>query len=287
MTKRSAKRPTGFTEGRCVRGTYIPSDRAAEITRSLSFTSPSRVLAQFSADDGFPGTAAAESGVLRHFAFRLGDVDGRSDILTQSAPIHDARMLEHMLPFVDTRMSNGGPGAKSNALTSANREKPRQANFPTAGGQRGSFARTIFWGVHAFPATNVRGETRFIKFKVEPVGGEVMLSEDEARTKSADVWNDDLELRIAARDVRFSVMAVLDCPGDPIMDVTIRWPDEDKREAVRLGTIVITGLETNEVWNGLAFDPANLAEGIGHPPDEVFAARCAAYAASWTRGALT
>ncbi|MGY4223234.1 catalase [Bradyrhizobium sp. USDA 4503] len=111
-----------------------------------------------------------------------------------------------------------------------------------------------------------------------------MLSEDEARTKSVDVWNDDLELRITARDVRFSVLAVLDRPSDPIMDAAIRWPDEDKREAVRLGTIVITGLETNEVWKGLAFDPANLAEGIGHPPDAVFAARCAAYAASRTGG---
>ena len=212
------------------------------------------MLGQFSAHEGYPATADAENGVLRRFAFRLAEVDGPSDILTQNAPIHDARILEH--------------------------EKPRRAKLPAAGVQRGSFARITFWGVHAFPATNARGETRFIKFRVEPVGGEVRLSEGEARTKSADARSDDLELRIAARDVRFSVLAVLDRPGDPIMDVAIRWPDEDKREAVRLGTIVITGLETNEVWNGLAFDPANLADGIGHPPDEVFAARCAAFAAS-------
>ncbi|UWU94201.1 catalase [Bradyrhizobium sp. CB1015] len=240
------------------------------------------MLAQFSADDGFPATADAENGVLRGFAFRLGDVDRRSDILTQSAPIHGARMLEHMLPFVGRGMSGstGRSDPKVNTLSSANGEKPRRTRFPTAGAQRGSFARTTFWGVHAFRATNAKGETRFIKFKVEPVGAQVTVTEDEARTTLAGVLKDDLELRIAARDVRFSVMAVLDRPGDPIMDVAIRWPDEDKREAVRLGTIVITGLETNEVWNGLAFDPANLAEGIGHPPDEVFAARCAAYAAS-------
>lgn len=243
------------------------------------------MLAQFSADDVYPGNADAENGVLRRFAFRLANVEGPSDILTQSAPIHDARMLERMLTFVSTRvsMSNGRPDTKFNALTSANREKPRRAKFPAAGVQRGSFARTTFWGVHAFPATNVRGETRFIKFKIEPVGGEVTLSADEARTKAADARDDDLEFRIAARDVRFSVLALLDRPGDPVIDVAIRWPDEDKREAVRLGTIVITGLETSEVWNGLAFDPANLAEGIGHPPDEVFAARCASYAASRTR----
>jgi catalase len=75
-------------------------------------------------------------------------------------------------------------------------------------------------------------------------------------------------------------MALLDRPGDPVMDVTIRWPDEDSREAVRLGTIVITGVEANEACDTSIFNPENLAEGIGHPPDEIFAARRAAYAIS-------
>ena len=76
-------------------------------------------------------------------------------------------------------------------------------------------------------------------------------------------------------------MALLDRPGDPVMDVTIRWPDEDAREAVRLGTIVITGVEAERcVRRSPIFNPANLAEGIGHPPDEIFAARRAAYAIS-------
>jgi catalase len=64
------------------------------------------------------------------------------------------------------------------------------------------------------------------------------------------------------------------------MDVTVRWPDEDAREAVRLGTIVITGFEADDACDGSIFDPANLAEGIGQPPDEIFAARRAAYSIS-------
>jgi catalase len=75
-------------------------------------------------------------------------------------------------------------------------------------------------------------------------------------------------------------MALLGRPGDPTMDVTIRWPHEDTREAVRLGTIVITGVEVNDVCDAFIFNPANLAEGIGHPPDEIFAARRAAYTIS-------
>ena len=79
-------------------------------------------------------------------------------------------------------------------------------------------------------------------------------------------------------------MALLDRPGDPVMDVTIRWPDEDAREALRLGTIVITGVEANDACDGPSSIPANLAEGIGHPPDEMFAARCAAYAIAQAKG---
>jgi catalase len=79
-------------------------------------------------------------------------------------------------------------------------------------------------------------------------------------------------------------MALLDRPGDPVMDVTIRWPDEDRREAVRLGTIVITGVEAEHACEASAFNPANLAEGIGYPPDEIFAARRVAYAISQAQG---
>jgi len=63
------------------------------------------------------------------------------------------------------------------------------------------------------------------------------------------------------------------------MDVTVRWPDEDRRQAVRLGTIVITSVEANDTF----FNPATLAEGISYPPDEMFAARRAAYAISQAR----
>jgi len=269
-----------FAKGRCVRGTYAPSDRAAEITRSLSFTKPSRVLARFSVGGGNPGVSDTNNLVLRGFSFRLGD---DTDILTETAPVHFARTLDQMLAFLEARIpgADGKPDSeKVRAFSAANPETLNQAKYVAARGLPGSFAGTTYWGVHAFPATNARGETRFIKFKVAPVGGDVSLSEEEARTKSADFLHEDLARRIAAGDVRFNVMALLDRPGDPIMDVTLRWPDEDNREQVRLGTIVITSLEANEACDGAIFNPVNLADGIGHPPDEIFAARRSSYTIS-------
>jgi len=69
-------------------------------------------------------------------------------------------------------------------------------------------------GVHAFPATNSKGETRFIKFKVTPVGEQAVDPKVKVRMRLAELLHDDLESRIAARDIRFSVMALLDRPDD-------------------------------------------------------------------------
>lgn len=270
-----------FARGRCVRGTYAASDRAEEITRSQSFARPSRVLARFAVDGGNPNVA--EKLVLRGFSFRLGGNDHRSDILLQSAPMHFARTLDQMLAFLKARVPgpNGKPDMKKvRAFSAANPETLHQAHYIARHPLPRSFADTTYWGVHAFPAANSKGETRFIKFKVVPPGGKATPAEDKAKARSADFLHEDLESRIASGDVRFNVMALLDRPGDPVMDVTVRWPDEDSREALRLGTIVITGVEANEACDTSIFDPENLAEGIGHPPDEIFAARRAAYAIS-------
>jgi catalase len=277
------KARASFAKGRCVRGTYASSDQAREITRSRSFTAPSRVLARFSVGGGNPKVSDTDGLVLSGFSFRLGDNAHRSDILAQSAPVHFARTPGQMLAFLKARIPgpDGKPDmAKVAAFSAANPETRHQADDIAARPLPASFAGTTYWGVHAFPATNAQGETRFIKFKIAPVGRAVTLTREEAKAKSADFLHQDLERRIAAGDVRFNVMALLDRPGDPTMDVTVRWPDEDAREAVRLGTIVITGLEAGEACDRSIFDPANLADGIGWPPDEIFAARRAAYAIS-------
>jgi catalase len=276
------KARASFARGRCVRGTYAPSDQAKEITKSCSFTRPSRVLARFSVEGGLD----TDDTLLRGLSFRLGSEGQHSEMFTQSAPVHFARTLDQMLAFVRARIPgpDGKPDVKKvEAFSVANPETLHQASYIAAHPPPASFACTTYWGVHAFPATNSKGETRFIKFKVMPVGEQATEPMVQVRVKPAELLHDDLESRIAARDIRFSIMALLDRPGDPVMDVTVRWPDEDGREAVRLGTIVITGVEANDACDEAIFDPANLADGIGRPPDEMFEARCAAYAISQRR----
>ncbi|WP_448042781.1 catalase [Bradyrhizobium liaoningense] len=278
----SRKVRASFATGRCVRGTYVPSDQATEITRSESFTRPSRVLARFSVDRSLEN----KNSMLHGFSFRLGSADQRSELFTQNAPVYFARTVDQMFAYLQAHFArpDGKPDVeKINSFSAAHPETLNQANYIAAHPPAESFASTTYWGVHAFPATNAKGETRFIKFKIAPVGQQAIEPKVKIRVKPAELLHEDLESRIAAREIRFSVMALLDRPGDPVMDVTVRWPDEDGREAARLGTIVITGVEANHACDDAGFNPATLADGIGCPPDEMFAARRATYALSQKR----
>lgn len=283
---RPPKVRASFAKGQCASGEYTPSERVGEVTRSRSFTRPSRVLARFSVGGGNPAVPDTNPAVLRGFSFRLGDGADSSDILAENAPVHFARSMEQMLAFLRARVPgpDGKPdAARVKAFSDANPETLNQARFVAARPLPGSFAGTTYWGVHAFPATNARGETRFIKFKVVPFEAEVTLTPEEARAKPADFLAQDLRQRIAEGRPRFRVLALLDRPGDPTMDATARWPDEDGREGVELGAISITAISDNEACDEGIFNPANLADGIGHPPDEMFVARMTAYAISLSR----
>ncbi|WP_338664738.1 catalase [Pararoseomonas sp. SCSIO 73927] len=276
-------RPT-FAKGQCVTGGFEPSGEAAHVTRSVSFTRPGRITGRFSVGGGNPAVADTNRAVLRGFSFRIETGDAASEFLMENAPVHFARSQDQMLAFLRARAP--GPGgspdpARVRTFSEANDETLNQARFVAGRPFPGSFAGTTYWGVHAYPATNAQGATRFIKFKVVPAEGEVTLSDEEARSRPGDFLQRDLEQRVAARRVRFDVLALLARPGDQTTDVTLRWPDEDAHEAVRLGSIAITALEPNETCDAGFFDPSRLAEGIGLPTDDIFVARLTAYAISF------
>ena len=272
-----------FAKGQCVRGTYTPARDAARVTRSPSFNRPSAVVARFSVGGGNPKVADNNKAVLRGLALRLGNEGESSTLVLESAPVHFASSLDQMLAFLKVRAP--GPDGKPDAerlksFSDAHPETLNQARFVAARPMPASFAGVTYWGVHSFPATNAKRQVRFIKFKIVPVDGELTLTDEEAKAKPADFLVQDLDTRIAAHAVRFDVLALLGRSGDPTLDVTVRWPDEDRREFVRLGTVAITALDHTGLCDPRIFNPAELAAGIGQPPDPMFAARQTAYALS-------
>jgi len=290
VLKVNAGNPKGvrasFAKGQCVVGNYLPSKNAASVTKSASFSKPGKLLGRFSIGGGNPKVTDTNKTALRGFSMKLGEGANSTDILFENAPVHFAKSTAQMLAFLKVRSPgpDGKPDAeKIKAFSSENPETLNQAKYVASKPLPGSFAGVTYWGVHSFPAVNAKGKQRFIKFKVVPVNGDVNLSEEEAKTKPDGFLFQEMNARIASGDMKFKVLALLDHPGDPTMDLTMRWPDEDNRESVELGTVNITALSENASCDETIFVPGNLAAGIGEPPDELFALRKVAYPISLIR----
>ena len=288
--KTNAGNPKGvrasFAKGQCVLGRFTPAREAASVTKSKSFTAPSKVLGRFSVGGGNPKVADSNRVVLRGLSLHIGNGKDATDMLFENAPVHFAKSTGQMLEFLTVRAPgpDGKPDAqKVKAFSAANPETLNQANYVAGKPVPGSFAGVTYFGIHAFPVTNARGLTRFVKFELIPAGGDISLSDEEAKTKADDFLQQDLKARIAGGGIKFRMVALLDQPGDPTMDVTVRWPGEDDRQQVTLGTIELNALSDNEPCDETIFNPGTLAAGVAEPPDEIFAARKLAYAISLAR----
>lgn len=287
--KAVAGKPPGvratFAKGQCVRGTYTPSADAGEVTRSVSFTRPWPMIGRFSVGGGNPAAPDTARNVLRGFSLKILSDGGETHLLFENAPVHFARTLDQMLAFLRVRAP--GPDGKPNqeAITSfakANPETTRQAAFVAGKPLPSSYAGIVYWGVHTFTGVNSAGRAVPFKFKLVPEAGEIALSDEEAKGKPPQFLVTELSERLAKGPAKFDVMALLAEPGDDLTnDITARWKNEDDRRAVKLGIIAVTAIEPNETCDEGIFDPAQLADGIDEPKDEIFTARRTAYGISF------
>lgn len=271
------------TKGQCVKGKFTPAPEAAALSKSPMFASSAPVLGRFSFGGGNPNAGEKEHG-NRGLALRF-DPDGKAptDFVQINAPIFFAKSADQALEFFKVRAGAGLGKAdveKIKAFSAANPETTKQDAYYGAQPIPGSFAGQNYWGVHAFIATNAKGETTTIKFKTVPAAGVVGLTDDEAKGKADDFLTADLKDRLAKGPIGFTLTAIVGEKGDPTGDPTTEWPEADRKQ-IKLGEISIEALEDNKVCDAGTFDPNNLADGLaGSPDDTVLPARSGAYAAS-------
>lgn len=277
-------RPSG-AKGQCFVGTFTPAAEAAGISKSAIFAKTSRVVARLSVGGGNPKVADATKTVNRGFSFRIDDGGtAETEFVMVNAPINFVKSPDQMLAFLQARLpgADGRPDAdKIKAFTDANPETTAQGRYLAGKPVPGSWVGVSYWGIHGYTLTNAAGVNRLAKFKMVPVGGEVGLTDEEARSKPADFLVDDIKARIAANTAAFDMMVVFGRAGDEATNATQQWPDEDQRPATRLGRLAITALEKNETCDERIFDPLNLADGVAGPAnDPLFTSRQPAYAVS-------
>jgi catalase len=278
-------RPSG-AKGQCFTGTFTPTTEAKGLSASLAFEKPSRVVARFSVGSGNPKVMDGNKAVNRGFAFRIDDGGkGQTEFVLVNAPINFVKSPEQMLAFLQARLpgADGKPDpAILKAFTDANPETTLQGKYLAGRPVPGSWVGVGYWAIHPYTLVNASGAKQLVKFQMVPTAGDIGLTDEEAKAKSADFLVDELKSRIEAKaPAGFDMMAIMGRPGDEKTNATEQWVDEDKRPRVKLGTLAISAMEKNETCDGSIFDPLNLAKGIEGPADDrLFTERQPAYAIS-------
>jgi catalase len=281
-----AKMRAAHTKGICVKGNFTPTAEAAGLSKSPVFAAPVPLVGRFSLGGGNPMASDGQKdnvrGIAMHFQLPGG---GTSDLLMISAPIFSAKTPEQFLELLKTGAP--GPDGKQNpdkiaAFFKANPDSAKQGAWLKARPTPASYATADYFGVHTFTLINAKGDRQPIKWKAEPAGGFVGLSDAEAEGKGKDFYAGELNDRFAKGPVDYNLFAAIGQPGDQDDDPTSEWPAD--RKSVKMGVISITGLEPAESCDVGIFDPNNLADGVEPSKnDKILPMRSQDYAVSFGR----
>ena len=137
-----------------------------------------------------------------------------------------------------------------------------------------SYARTSFFGVHAFDLEDPDGNHRMVRFVFEPAEG----LHDEARTDLApDYLRTELGTRLERGPGRFVLRMQIGDQWDDPTDCTTVWPLN--RPRVVMGVLIVDRLVADQEWGceKMSYNPGRFVDGIGPSDDPILFARIAAY----------
>jgi catalase len=146
-----------------------------------------------------------------------------------------------------------------------------------------SYATCAYNSIHSFRLVN-GGGGRVVRYRWVPEAGVEVLPEEEIDGAPPEYLQDDIRERMARGPVRFTLIARLAADGDAVDDPTVPWP-EGEREEMPLGTVELTGLDTERETGDdiLVFDPMRVTGGIEPSDDQILHVRSRAYSVSVER----
>ena len=268
-------------------GRFAATPEAAALTRAAHMQGeyvPATVrFSNGGGDPGIPDYATEGRGM----AVKLYLADGtRTDMVALSLPVFFARTPEAFLEFTQARRPDPETGQpdmeRIGAWFAAHPEAGPAIQAAVSAPPPASYATCAYNGIHAFRWVNAAGQSRHVRFRWEPEGGEQSLGADEARRLGGSYLQDELKQRLAD-GAAFRLIVTLAEAEDPLEDPTAAWPED--RERVVAGRLELTGPEEKRERDGdvLVFDPTRVVDGIELTDDPILHFRRRAYAVSVER----
>jgi catalase len=273
-------------------GTFTAAPGAAELTRAAHLRGePVRVTVRFSNGSGDPSTPDNDRRDGRGMAtkFYLPD-GGTTDIVALTLPCFFVRTPEDFIAFAEARYPDSETGepdmGKIGAFVQEHPETGAalQHILPSLVPPR-SYATCAYNSIHSFRLVN-GGDARFVRYRWVPEAGVEVLPEEEIDGAAPEYLQDEIRERLDSGPVRFTLIARLAEDDDAVGDPTVPWP-EGEREEVELGTLELTGLDTERETGDdvLVFDPMRVTDGVEPSDDQILHVRRPAYSVSVERRA--
>ena len=281
---------TGFranhAKGIVVSGSFTPSAQAATLSKAAHFQQTVPVIVRFSDPSGLPTMPDASPNASPHgIAIRFQLPEGAlTDIVSISYNGFPVSTPEDFLLFLNSVAATRPDSPKPTPVEQFLGTHPAALKFvSTPKPAPVSFATLPFFGVNAFEFTNAKGESRYARYRIEPLAGNHALSDAQAAQAGPNYLMEELPARIAKGPVKFRISAQLAAKGDNVDDGTAVWPDE--RAQIELGIMTLDAVspDSSAAEKALAFNPLLLVDGIAPSKDPVLLARPVAYSFSVMR----
>lgn len=268
-------------------GVFTPATSAAGLTSAAHLQkSPSEVIVRFSNATGIPTIAdtspkANPRGIS--IRFKLAD-EQFTDIVSLSVNRFPVATPEAFLAFLQANVASKADSPKPTPIEQFLEANPSAKAFVRLPKPApASYVTQSYFGLNAFKFINAKGESRYGRYRITPLAGDLALDESRVVTASPNYLSEELTARLKQGEASFRISVQLANEGDNILDPTVVWPDD--RAQVELGTLTLKTIpaEGNAIEQEIAFNPLNLLDGISPSEDKILLARPAAYAVSVSR----
>lgn len=274
--------------GLCATGEFVGSEEGRRLSTASAFSGrPIPVTVRFSVGGANPNAAEnarSQRNLALQFDLPGGEVWQMGNI---SAPVFGAATPEQFLGRLESLRPDSATKApdpaRVRAFADANPEVLLQGRHLASQPVPASYAGVNYWGVHAFAFVDAGGRKTWGKWVFEPVGGPLVLTDDEAKAKGPSFLAAELRERVRAGQAAFDFMLQIAQPGDRLDSAVVPLPAE--RPKVSLGRLRITGVAPDGGGACLTttFVPTNLPKGVEPSADPMLAARAAPYGVGLAR----
>ena len=146
-----------------------------------------------------------------------------------------------------------------------------------------SYADVRYNGLNAFLFTDSSGADHAVRWSMLPAQQPTDVPADDLAKRDPNFLEQDLQERVAAGPLHWTMSVMVANPGDPTADPSKAWPDD--RKTIDVGTLTVQNVqaEANGPCRDINYDPTVLPGGIRTSDDPFPAARSSAYAVSYDR----